>query len=70
MKIYRDLVTQNVEPVRIISTLANQFRLLHEVKYLVSQKMNAKEKVKMKRALAPIDKKMLIEIQKAWGKKA
>ena len=43
VKIYRDLIEQNVEPVRIISTLANQFRLLHEVKYLVSQKMNNKE---------------------------
>lgn len=43
IKTYRDLVEQNVEPVRIISTLANQFRLLHEVKYLVSQKMNTKE---------------------------
>lgn len=56
VKIYRDLVAQNVEPVRIISTLANQFRLLHEVKYLVSQKMNAKEiadtlKINEKRAM-------------------
>ena len=43
IKIYRDLVEQNIEPVRIISTLANQFRLLHEVKYLVSQRMNNKD---------------------------
>ena len=43
VKIYRDLIAQNVEPVRIISTLANQFRLLHEVKYLVSQRNNNKE---------------------------
>lgn len=43
VKIYRDLITQNVEPVRIISTLANQFRLLHEVKYLVSEKNSPKE---------------------------
>ncbi|MCR4880033.1 MAG: DNA polymerase III subunit delta [Bacilli bacterium] len=43
IKTYRDLVTQNVEPVRIISTLANQFRMLNEVKYLVSQHMNSKE---------------------------
>ena len=43
VKIYRDLIAQNVEPVRIISTLANQFRLLHEVKYLVSTKMSPKE---------------------------
>lgn len=43
IKIYRDLIQQNVEPVRVISTLANQFRLLHEVKYLVSQKMSNKE---------------------------
>lgn len=43
IKVYRDLVEQNIEPVRIISTLANQFRLLHEVKYLVSQKMNNKD---------------------------
>lgn len=43
IKVYRDLVEQNIEPVRIISTLANQFRLLHEVKYLVSQRMNNKD---------------------------
>ena len=56
IKTYRDLIAQNVEPVRIISTLANQFRLLYEVKYLVSQKMNAKEiadtlKINEKRAM-------------------
>jgi len=43
IKVYRDLVEQNIEPVRIISTLGNQFRLLHEVKYLVSQRMNNKD---------------------------
>ena len=43
IKVYRDLVEQNIEPVRIISTLANQFRLLYEVKYLVSQRMNNKD---------------------------
>ena len=43
VKIYRDLIAQNVEPVRIISTLANQFRLLHEVKYLVSERNSNKE---------------------------
>ena len=43
LKIYRDLVEQNVEPVRIISTLGNQFRLLHQVKYLVKQRKSNKD---------------------------
>ena len=57
IKIYRDLVEQNIEPVRIISTLANQFRLLHEVKYLVSQRMNNKDiadTLKIKEARAAV----------------
>lgn len=43
IKVYRDLITQNIEPVRVITTLANQFRLLHEVKYLASNKTSVKE---------------------------
>ena len=43
LKIYRDLIQQNVEPIRIISTLANQFRLLHEVKFLLKQRLSYKE---------------------------
>ena len=43
IKIYRDLVAQNVEPITIVSTLAKQFRLLHEVKYLTKQRMKNTE---------------------------
>lgn len=43
IKIYRDLMAQNVEPITIVSTLAKQFRLLHEVKYLTKQRMKNTE---------------------------
>lgn len=37
LKIYRDLLMENEEPVRLISLLANQFRLLSEIDYLTNQ---------------------------------
>lgn len=43
LRVYHDLVDQNVEPIRIISTLGNQFRLLLEIKYLVSIRKSNKE---------------------------
>ena len=43
VKIYRDLIEQNVEPIRIISTLSNQFRLLHEIKFLLKKRLSYKE---------------------------
>ena len=47
LKTYRDLIAQNVEPVTIISTLAKQFRLLYEIKYLVKQRKNNSEIAKI-----------------------
>lgn len=43
LKIYRDLVEQNVEPISLISTLAKQFRLLYQIKYLVKERKNNKD---------------------------
>ena len=37
IKLYRDLVSLNVEPVYLISSLSNQFRLLNEVTFLSKQ---------------------------------
>lgn len=43
IKVYRDLIAQNVEPITIIGTLAKQFRLLHQIKYLVKEKKTNKD---------------------------
>lgn len=43
VKIYRDLRVSNTEPVYLISMLGNQFRLLHEVKYLAAKRMSDDE---------------------------
>ena len=43
VKIYRDLVAANVEPISIIGILANQFRLLHQVMFLVRERKTNKD---------------------------
>ncbi|MGM9873592.1 MAG: DNA polymerase III subunit delta [Bacilli bacterium] len=43
LKVYRDLRVNNVEPISLISNLANQFRLLHEVMYLSKNKLSSNE---------------------------
>lgn len=40
LKIYKDLLKKNVEPVVLVSILASQFKFLNEVSYLNSQKMS------------------------------
>lgn len=41
--LYRDLRVNNVEPITLISMLANQFRLLNQVSFLSKQGMNHSE---------------------------
>ena len=43
LSIFRDLRVTNTEPVYLISVLANQFRLLQQVKFLASKKMSDEE---------------------------
>ena len=43
IKLYRDLRVSNTEPVTLINTLANQFRLLNEVVYLSKKGLNNDE---------------------------
>ena len=44
VELFKDLKVQNIEPVTLISQLANQFRLLNEVSYL-SKKRYSKEDI-------------------------
>ena len=41
VRLFKDLRVANVEPVTLITQLANQFRLLNQVSYLVKKKMSA-----------------------------
>lgn len=43
MSIYNDLRTQNEDPARLVPALANQFRFLYKVGYLVEQGYNDQE---------------------------
>lgn len=43
LKVYKDLRVGNVEPVTLISNLANHFRILHEVMYLAKNKFPSNE---------------------------
>lgn len=43
LRIYRDLLASNVEPLYLISNLSNQFRLLNEVSYLSKTGKSADE---------------------------
>ena len=58
VKLYRDLKSQNLEPVTLISNLANQFRLLNRVSYLAKKGMNQDEIAK-ELNLNPIRAKIL-----------
>lgn len=47
IKIYRDLLVYKTEPVRLISQIANQFRLINQVRYLLKvQKLSQEEVAK------------------------
>lgn len=43
LKVYKDLRISNVEPITLISSLGNQFRLLHEIIYLAKNKIPTSE---------------------------
>lgn len=58
VKLYRDLKSRNIEPVTLISNLANQFRLLNRVSYLAKKGMNQDEIAK-ELNLNPIRAKIL-----------
>lgn len=56
--LFRDLKTSNVEPVTLISLLANQFRLLNRVSYL-SRHGNDSDQIAKELAINPIRAKIL-----------
>ena len=58
VSLYRDLKSNNVEPVTLISMIANQFRLLDRVSYLAKKGMNQDEIAK-ELAINPIRAKIL-----------
>ncbi len=60
ISVYRDLKVTNVEPVTLISLLANQFRTLNEVSYLVKQKKSDNE-IASELGLNPVRAKILRE---------
>ena len=43
VELFKDLRVKNVEPVTLISQLANQFRLLNEVAYLSRKRMSKED---------------------------
>ncbi len=58
--LYKDLKTNGVEPITLISMLANQFRILNEVSYLAKQGLSSKiisEELKINPIRAEILKK-------------
>ncbi len=58
LSIYRDLKTQNVEVITLISMLANQFRLLNEVSYLAKNKYSD-DQIAKELSLSPTRAKIL-----------
>ena len=51
--LFRDLRIYNVEPVTLISQLANQFRLLNEVRYLLKDKKMSQDEVAKELKIKP-----------------
>lgn len=43
LSLYRDLISANVEPISLVSTLANQFRFLNQVAYLNKSGMSVEQ---------------------------
>lgn len=54
LSIYRDLRVSNTEPVYLINVLANQFRLLQQIKYLYSFKKMSDEEIAKELGIKPI----------------
>ena len=53
LNLYKDLRVSNVEPVTLISQLANQFRLLNQVRYLLRDKKMFKDDVAKELKIKP-----------------
>ena len=53
LQLFRDLKVTNIQPVTLISQLANQFRLLSQVRYLLKRKRLAVEEVAKELKIKP-----------------
>ena len=53
LALYRDLRVSNIEPVTLISQLANQFRLINEIRYLLRTKRLSQEETAKELKIKP-----------------
>ena len=67
-KIYKNLITQNEEPIKIIITLANQFRLIYQAKELY-KKGNREDTIAKTLNVHPYRIKLALEKSKNYSSK-